>query len=155
MGPGRSSIVQIQSEYQHDLQWSFQPIFNLMQILGIDLNVSQSRSKLRRLFFHILALLILIYNLTAIFIKHFTAKNSEAPNTTRFWVEFIRKNCTTISSVLMPMILVVATKSKWKPLWKKVHKMEHLMNLTNFLWHLRKIAIGTSAIVVFFVFLVK
>ena len=155
MGPGRRSIVPVFGEYQRDLVWSFQPIFYLMRVLGIDLQTSQSNSKCRRFGFLTLATLMLIYNLVTVLVKHFMQKITEVPNTTKFWVELLRKQSTLTSSILMPVTLVVTTILKWKSLWQQVHEMEHLVNFANFLWHLRKIAIGTSTIVIFFIFLVK
>jgi len=155
MGPSRSSHLQTPNDYQRDLLWSFEPIFCLLRVLGIDLSVSQSQSKYRRIGFLTLAIVMWICNLTAISIQHLTRANLEAPNTTRFWVEILRKNCTTVSSILMPVTLLTIIICRWRPLWKKAYKMGYLVNLSSFLSQLRKVALATSAIVVFFIFLVN
>ena len=155
MEPSRSSVVQIPSDCQHDLLWSFQPIFYSMQILGINLNISQSSSKFRRFGFLTLATFILTYNTTANVMKYYMHKSVQAPETTQFWVETLKNKSTMISSIMMPLIFVVTAMFKWKELWKKLRKMEQSMNFTNFTHQLRKIVMCTSSMVIFFIILVN
>ena len=149
MGQARSSIVQIQSEYQRDLLCSFQPIFFLMRFLGIELNVSQSYSKFRRFGFLTLAILMLIYNVIATYLHYKLYEVSGNRGTASYWVALVKQCTLTASGILIPLILFAITIFKWKPLWKKVHEMEHFLNFqSNPLLQLRKTAICTSIMVI-------
>ena len=156
MAPARSNIVAISSEYQRDLVWSFQPIFYLMRILGIDLNWSQSPTKFRRYGFLAVALFMLAYTVTANSFQFYMNDISRHPISTIFRVELLRKEVTGISNILFLIIVICKSLLNWKPLWQKVQKMENRLNYkANSLWQLRKVVIVTSAIVIIYILLVK
>lgn len=158
MGLVRSKIVSFPSEHHKDLVWSFLPIFYLMRILGIDLIVSQSASKFRRYFFLAFVLITLTFTEAVnsiLFNMNFTY-NSRDTKLTIFWVNELRNGVQLISNVLLPVVSVYKSFSNWKSLWMKVQKIEHELNFEpSFLWELRKVVIGTSAILVTFILLVK
>ena len=152
MGQARSSIVRIPSEYHHDLQWSFQPIFFSMRIVGIDLTISASHSKFRRFGFLILTIFMLIFNVAATIVHHYEYEVPGNRETTTYWVTFLKKCTLTTSGILIPLILIPITVFKWELLWKKVCDLEHFMNFQNSVFlQLRKIAMCTSAMVIGFI----
>jgi len=153
MRPVRSSIVQIPSEYQHDLLWSLKPIIYLMRILGIDLKVSQTQLAFRRLGLVALEISILIYSVAAnclIYMRDITKDQQRI----LFWSRAVHKNVAIVTNILISSALVAKHLTKWKPLWEKMKKMERFVYLADFLHQLRKIVISTSVIPVFFVLLV-
>lgn len=160
MRPVTSCVVRVgsqeQQEKHQDLVWSLQPIFGLLRVVGIDLDVSSSRWTWRRCSFLVFSWCVLVFTLAANIVDHCWKSNGEERRTTRFWVELVRRNTTILSSLLTPSLLVVVTLLRWKPLWEKVHRMEQLMNLSvALLWRLRRIAMAATALVIFCVALVK
>lgn len=156
MGQARSSIVQIPSEYQRDLLWSFQPIFYLMRILGIDLDVSEPHSKFRRLVFITIAVLMLAYSITSNSFWHHQLEIAETEGTTTYWVAFLRELTITISGILIPSILVAVTIFRWNPVWKKLHKIENSVNFQkSLLMKMRRTVACTCTMVISFFIWVK
>merc|ERR1712071_62019 len=104
--------------------------------------------------FLVVALLVLMLNLTANGCQYYTMTIDEERNTIRFWVKLVKQNTTIITNVLMASILVAVISVKWRPFWTKEHRMEQFMSLPAALLHqLRKMAVATSATVVFFIIL--
>ena len=155
MRPARSSIVQIPTECQHDLMWSFQPVFYLMQILGIDLNVSQQlRSKLQRRGFLTLKIFMLVYSMAANLVRYLRIVTEDRKKIL-FWVNVLHQNTTAWTSFFIASMFVTKHIFKWKPLWIKVQKMERFMNFTSFVCQLRKSIMSTSAVGISFFLVVK
>ena len=152
----RSAVVQtIGCRNQRDLLWSLRPIFYSLRLVGIDLDVLQPHSILRRYAFIAGSVLMLIGVTTANVVVDHLKRNVEQPKSTRFWVEQVRKATTTFSNLLLPLILVLVNLYKWKPLWSKAQSIEHFMTIPGTsLWHLRKLAISTTAMVIGFLLLV-
>ena len=136
-------IIEIPSEYQKDLLWSLRPIIYSMQMMGIDLNLSTTRSKFRQFGFIVLGLAIQIYILVSVFVfkgERITPK--EFKSTIR-WLEFLEVYVYSVWNVLFPLVVFeMMTLIKWKSLWKTMMALEQFMNFqATFYRQLRKVCI--------------
>ena len=136
-------IIEIPSEYQKDLLWSLRPIIYSMQMMGIDLNLSTTRTKFRQCGFIVLGLAIQIDILVSIFIFKGERKIPIDFKSTIGWLEFLEEYLYSVWNVLFPLVLFeMMTLIKWKSLWKTMMELEQFMNFrVTFYSQLRKVCI--------------
>ena len=147
----RGRVDEIPSADQHDLAWSFRPFRYSLRVFGIDLDVGQPRSKLRRKISPIFGKFMMIYFLVFhLQVLYWIYVDSELKNTAA-WIELGMDLIDMISSLLFQLIVFFKLHFKWKGLWQKVEQMEKIINFpTTSYSHLR----NWSAILIAFVFAV-
>ena len=136
-----STVVVIPSEYpQHDLVWSFQSIFIGMRFYGIDLDELLQRSALRRYFFTVLGISVVVYSCgTKASYVYNDPKTWKTEKHTDSYIAF-DKISWCISAILCQVTVYWAATFKWRSLWKKAKEMEHLIQFpTDFYRQLRKV----------------
>ena len=136
-----STVVVIPTEYpQHDLVWSFQSIFITMRFYGIDLNVLQQRSTLRRYFVMVLGMLLLIYSCgTHVLYVYINPKTWKTEKNTDIYLA-LDIICWSTSTIIFQVAVYSTAALKWRSLWKKAEEMEHFIQFPTDCYHqLRKV----------------
>lgn len=115
---------------RQDLVWSLQPILNVLQMSGVNLDVNQPGSVRRRRVFLSLKILILF---AIVFLLIHSIINSiklfeEIPiESTYMTIYFISKLISYVSSALIPVVLA---RFKWETLWEQLQRVDQFSHFT-------------------------
>ena len=118
-----NNIVTIPSIVQRDFVWSFKPIIYVMRMMGIELNVLEKHSMFRRIALLLFGVSIFLCTETAFFYQiHFAVEKAKL-NTLDKTLKF-QLNVGGIIFIAYPIVAFSSALFKWKPVWKKLRKME-------------------------------
>ena len=140
--------MEISNGHQHNLVWSFQPIFYSIRVLGVDLDVTQPRSKLRRYGFVMFQLSLMALVLSSALIHYFTWDRERSQSPASAWCGLLRHGARLMSTILFQLVFFSMTSLQWKKFWKEIEKMEQSVAFQPFFPHsLRRVIIFASAFI--------
>ena len=151
MGSRVSVVEEIPSEYpQHDLVWSLRPVIYAMRISGIDLDLSQRPSVLRRWIFLTIAMLscfTILYVNAVYFIPLLYILKSDA-STKNLYLHISVLSDEIINSIFTGLTFTMIFL-KWGTIWNQLQEMEKFIGFpAHFYKQIRK-SIVASFIVPF------
>ena len=140
-------ITEIASVYpHHDFIWIFKPLIRVLQVLGIDLDVSAPPSALRRFCFLLSAVAILILMGCEGAIECFRHSSAFLVGSKCDARHAVVSASKAISHGVLTICLAVATMSctfKWTTLWETARQLEHVLPFSShFYVQLRKTCIA-------------
>lgn len=147
----RTNTHTIRGKCQPDLEWSLQPVFLWMQILGIPSGRFHLSSILRRAIVLMVGVIMVIWRVLSsisFFLVNINRMIKDGGNEPGFQssktekcMEVINEILLLFSDVSMNLSFVAVSHWQWKSLWKKACKIEEAMKLDEtFFRSLRKIA---------------
>ena len=146
--PAGDTCLEISIGNQNGLVVGLQPILRWLRVFGTDLDVGQSRSKIRRFSFTLSAVLVLVLVVTANAINIYLSPVKKIPKNISACCNALRKIARVGSAILFQTAFLSMTLFSWKKLWKAVKRMEKLITYrADFTNKLRRPLIGILTVV--------
>ena len=118
---------------RNDLEWSFGPIFYAMRFLGIDLNVSQQPSKIRRCGFLFFGLSMLVF--TSVYWTFIELNHMYATLHPKDPVMLARICIILLRSILFEVVVFAKAFLGWGRMAKKLKDMERFIRFPARFYH--------------------
>jgi len=121
------TIIEITSENGNNLAQNLRPVFSTLRVLGIDLDVGQPRSIIRRGIFLAIGVLLSVLVVLSNCIHMSSLKLAGLPTTVDLWCTLLQKGTRVVSSLLFQLAILSIVCFKWKPLWNELEEMGHFI----------------------------
>ena len=112
---------------EYDLTWSFRPIVYSMRLIGIQLDASENWKTLYRYAFILYGILMFALTCYSVVINRKTIESLPFPESA---VVPVRYAIAAQRNVVLPIVILTRTATRWQSLWKKMREIEQNLHFS-------------------------